>query len=57
MKAGKAAGLDGCAVQCLKSDDTNVTECLVTLLMCVVTSMVSVDWTSACKKVKVISTA
>ena len=32
MKAGKAAGLDGCAVECLKSGGTSVIEWLVRLL-------------------------
>ena len=29
MKTGKAAGLDGCAVECLKSVSTSVIEWLV----------------------------
>ena len=38
MKAGKAAELDGCAVEYLKSGSTSVIECLVILLK------VSNDW-------------
>ena len=49
MKAGKAARLDACAVECLKSGSTSVIEWLVKLFnVCFVTSMVPVDWTSVC---------
>ena len=43
------AGLDGCAVECLKSSDTSVIEWLIWLLnVFLVINMVSVDWESAC---------
>ena len=49
MKAGKAAGLDGCAVECLKKGGASVIEWLVRLLnVCFLTSLVPSDWTSAC---------
>ena len=49
MKARKVAGLDGCAVECLKSDCASVIEGLIGLLnVCFVTSMVPVDWMSVC---------
>ncbi len=49
MKAGKAAGLDGAAAECLKSGGATVVEWLVKLLnVCFLISMVPIDWTSAC---------
>ncbi len=49
VKAGKAAGLDGCAAECLKSGRTTVVEWLVRLLyVCFLSSMMPIDWTSAC---------
>ena len=42
---GKAAGLDECAVECLKNVSTSVIMWLVRLLnVCFVTSMVAIDW-------------
>jgi len=49
MKAGKAAGLDGCAVECVKSGGATVVEWLVRLLnICFMSSLVPIDWASAC---------
>ncbi len=49
MKAGKAAWLEGVAAECLKSDGATVVEWLVRLLnVCFLSSMVSIDWTTAC---------
>ena len=49
MKAGKAAKLDGCAVECLKRGGKSIIEWLVRLLdVCFVISIVPVDWMSAC---------
>ncbi len=49
MKSGKAAGLDGVAAECLKRGKATVVEWLVRLLnVCFLSSMVPVDWTSAC---------
>ena len=48
MKAVKAVGLDGRAVECLKSGSTSVIEWLVRLVnVCYVSSMVPVAWRSA----------
>ena len=48
MKSGKAAGLDGCTVESLKSGGVTVVECLVRLLnICFLSSMVPIDWASA----------
>ena len=42
------AGLDGCAIECLKSDGTSVIEWLVLLLnVYFMTRMVPANWTSA----------
>ncbi len=49
MNTGKAAGLDGCAAECLKSGRAMVVEWLVRLLnVCFLSSMEPMDWTSAC---------
>ncbi len=49
MKTGKAAGLDGVAAECLKSGGATVVEWLLILLnVCFLSSMVPIDWTSAC---------
>ena len=49
MKPEKAAGMDRCAIECLKSSSTSVIEWLVRLLNgCFMTSLVLVDWMSAC---------
>ena len=49
IKARKVAGLDGCAVKCLKSGSTSVIKWLVRLLnVCFVTSLVPINWTCAC---------
>ena len=49
MKSGKAAGMDECAVECLKGGGVTVVEWLVRLLnVCFVIGMVPLDWASAC---------
>ena len=49
MKAGKAAGMDGCAVECLKAAGESGIEWLVRLLnICFVAGAVPLDWASAC---------
>ncbi len=49
MKVGKAAGLDGCAAECLKGGRAAVVEWLVRLLnVCFLSSMVPIDWTNSC---------
>ncbi len=49
IKAGKAAGLDGVAAECLKSGGAMVVEWLVrSLNVCFLSSMVPIDWTTAC---------
>ena len=48
IKAGKAAGLNGCAVESLKIGGISVIEWLVGFLdVCFVTSIVPLNWTSA----------
>ncbi len=49
MKAGKAAGLDGVAAECVKSGRATVVEWLVRLFnVCFLSSMVPIAWTSVC---------
>ncbi|MCP4254321.1 MAG: hypothetical protein GY775_13120, partial [Candidatus Scalindua sp.] len=49
MKAGKAAGLDGCEVECLKKGGVSVVEWLCRLFnVCFMTGVVPIDWCSAC---------
>ena len=49
MKKGKAAGSDGCAVECLKSGGENIILWMVRLLnVCFQAGRVPDDWTSAC---------
>uniref|UniRef100_A0A3P9JF00 ribonuclease H n=1 Tax=Oryzias latipes TaxID=8090 RepID=A0A3P9JF00_ORYLA len=49
LKVGKAAGVDGCAVECLKSGGAIVIEWLVRLLnVCFANGQVPLDWMSAC---------
>ena len=60
MKAGKAAGFDGCVVECVKSGGATVVDWLVRLLnVRFMSSLVPIDWASACVvpciKVRVIS--
>ena len=49
MKAGKAAGLDGCVVECLKCGGVIIIEWLVRMLnVCFESGRVPMDWVSAC---------
>ena len=49
VKVGKAAGLDGCAAECVKNGGVTVVEWLLRLLnVCFLSSMVPIDWASAC---------
>ncbi len=49
MKEGKAAGLDGCDVECLKKGGVSVVEWLWSLFnVCLMTGVVPIDWCSAC---------
>ena len=49
VKAGKAVGLDGFAVECLKSGDASMIEGLVELLnVRFMSSMLSIGWASEC---------
>ena len=49
LKNGKAPGLDGCVGECLKAGGASIVEWLVRLLnVCFVTSVVPLDWMSAC---------
>uniref|UniRef100_A0A8C8DHP6 ribonuclease H n=1 Tax=Oryzias sinensis TaxID=183150 RepID=A0A8C8DHP6_9TELE len=49
LKVGKAAGVDGCAVECLKCGGAIVIEWLVRLLnVCFANGQVPLDWMSAC---------
>lgn len=49
MKAGKAPGLDGCVVECLKCGGVKIIEWLVRVLnVCFESGIVPVDWVSAC---------
>lgn len=48
IRSRKAAGLDGCAVPCLKSKATVIDWLLRLLNVCSVSSILSVDWVTAC---------
>ena len=49
MKYGKARGLDGFPVECIKKGGMAVLECLVRLLnLCFEMGVVPVDWRGAC---------
>ena len=49
MKSGKAPGLDGFTVECLKKGGIAVLEWLVRLLnVCVDVGIVPIDWRGAC---------
>ena len=49
MKKGKAAGSDGCAVECLKSGGVNIILWMVRLMnLCFHAGKVPEDWTNAC---------